>query len=1478
MTNPVIANPRGSIDTTGRFATRLEMGPADRDLSVFVNATFLGFGFDQVQKTIKGDISIIVKGNLPVVDPVGTTIRKGPILVPTGQDVQIVAELRRGNRILSDRQVNFFLHGEGTLQTILAETDRNGETSTIYSAPRTINDPTDFEGAIIGVAYFEDGELHRTEIEITIGTTESLVAFASSDNADNIPPTDFAGNPLSPQEKETLNILQGILAAQEESVQLSDLSDEQKNGVKPFLKTWFEQAVVLDLNNANLADESMDRALRELHGWKNIVSQLGFEEREIVPDGNPGGDLNNAQAGLISGLRDAIRRDKSRLLDINGVLLSTATSLAPLYDALRWSVDAELLGLDTVALNLTPDDIIADFGVTIELSNASLTGPATAANLSADVALQINGQIPSFDVSVKVSAIPQSFSTVGTRDTILTTQGSFQTTAAIGDGDRELTLVLKAGILGFDLAKERISLLGAARIELAAFAGGEAEEATPGPVSIAAGDVAAIQIDAFRGLNFLQNTDLELRLTGSGNLELTTLNTGNAGGGIVEYHPPVSQSPGIAILTVVFDDGERGIVSEKIAIQYTATSADSGAVTDDGALARDRVRLLFENLPKDAEGNPIGVPDEDELKDIFREWFRSAPGNPEVKSVQSRLDAVQPESVNAPSEYFRFRIALNNSIGNFQDWETNLAFLGIDPVDVFVGHELPGLTAEQELQSARDKFAPALRDAIVRQDRIVQAAGFDIRTMLSSAREVLGILIEAQLLGIDESADGLNIDDSLRNSLAFPTPDQSFAEQALRQIVQRPDAIMLDETGSVIFSEDVSTDIRLILKNWFLDTGIERSVLVLLDELQPDSPEIPSDYVVYANRLKKAIRNQLAWRANLQEYGLEINEVLGAQTDEFDRSQNLMTTALREAVDRVGERSNADVAALPAHPSAAQLQTVFDRAQEAVEWRDVAVLLDLDQPGSGLTEDEIVSALAFRATIVPDETLILTRDETGLNRTTLQVQAAVGIDGITDLLFSDAVSIRVIPLGRNGAERTLGPTDGANGLFSTVVSLGSNESTFRFVIQAEAFGLVFDQREIVREAPANIDLIGGLVKTGEAALSNNSLEVINGQRIRLRVNLSQGNARLGNKIVFFNMIGEGEFSLLNVRTDASGHAEAIFTPPANKIGRTKIVASFFQDGVLRQDVFDVSFTSTAADAEVIAPVSDEQALAEAQIGAILNQAAFDAFLGNENDFQAELIPPMRIWHTTGVIPRLQEAQNDLTQMDQLDEATKEYFNWRSLAALLLLDSSIDNPSNVAAELGESTDLLNQIIRGGIDTFISQAIDNRDGDSAIKALRLASFGSDNSLIDDDDSTHSVVAVTDRLGFEIVIDDTLIKPVVEQLADKKIDPNAPLELSIVAHVELRGVPTETVPRLPVSINPLGFSSIGQTEGKLIDGLFKTSINFGNGDRRLHAQITLGEFPFAKTTFEELSGPVEFVVIASRTDQQAVSEVGPLQLGAG
>ena len=123
-----------------------------------------------------------------------------------------------------------------------------------------------------------------------------------------------------------------------------------------------------------------------------------------------------------------------------------------------------------------------------------------------------------------------------------------------------------------------------------------------------------------------------------------------------------------------------------------------------------------------------------------------------------------------------------------------------DPAVVFESDPLPNITPEQELQSARDKIAPAMRELIVRQNKIVETSGFSLEKMNAAALEITTILALAEELGIDNSENGLDLDETIQSSLAFPTVDQQSAETSIRLLLrQRDDAIAIDNSGQCKF-------------------------------------------------------------------------------------------------------------------------------------------------------------------------------------------------------------------------------------------------------------------------------------------------------------------------------------------------------------------------------------------------------------------------------------------------------------------------------------------------------------------------------------------------------------------------------------------------------------------------------------------------------------------------------------------------------
>ena len=483
ISNPRIAKRVGAVDATGRFVTRAELGPVDRDLSLVVSATLEGLlGFEQTTVTKKGDVKIDIQGFLPVASSSEDTLRDGLIVVPNGHDVQLVAEVKRGNGPLAQRNVSFFLLGTGTLTDVVSQTDRDGTAISHFSAPTGSEAST----LSVGAAYFEDGVIYSDHVEIHHARSAAVVEQLGS-----ILPSGFASLPPSEAEDAFVGVVESIQAANEDPITLADLSDNQKDGLVPLLKTWFEQVVIPGLDEGTASDSAMSRALRDYIGWKTHVQLLDLEESSIIPAGNAGGDLNNAHALLVVGLRNAILRAQSRM--------AGATSLVPLYEALQWFADGALVGVDTEELQLTFNDIIQQVGITIDLSNVQLTGSADNATLSADVALKIDNVVPDFDVPIQLTVLPAGSSRVDTPRADINTTGHFSALARIGPRESELELVLQAGIVGIDLATVTATLVGEARIELSGFEGNNATEAKSGPISLKPGDIAGIQVEHLPG-------------------------------------------------------------------------------------------------------------------------------------------------------------------------------------------------------------------------------------------------------------------------------------------------------------------------------------------------------------------------------------------------------------------------------------------------------------------------------------------------------------------------------------------------------------------------------------------------------------------------------------------------------------------------------------------------------------------------------------------------------------------------------------------------------------------------------------------------------------------------------------------------------------------------------------------------------------------------------------------------------------------
>ncbi|MCH8830198.1 MAG: hypothetical protein IID45_11535, partial [Planctomycetes bacterium] len=768
LVQPFIAISEGSIDATGRFATQVQPGQSDPAVVLRIEALLDGvLTMDSADVRLDGLPSIDLKGFLLDAED-ESAARDTNLLAPAGGAVELVARLKRGNGPLRDGQLNFYLIGQGTLEQAVVSSGRTGEARVVYVPPA---DTAGILSATVGVAYFENGQIFRDQINIDfadVGTIGVLTGAISS-GLDQVPASTDAAVLAA------INAIEAALDGNDPD----EIPQATKDGLKPLLKAWFEQVVLPNLTTGlNGSDIDLKLGLSRFLDWQANVGLLGFFTDEIIPVDNPAGTFADADVLVVQGLKNAIQRDKATLINPDGSFTAAANQLglAPLYDAIVWSVTADLLGMDTETLGLTFNDVVTAFGVTVDLGVPQITGDAESATVSVDVGLKIDDQTPPFATTVLVRVDRLGFASVTNDSGSFSTQGVFTTTAGIGGNDTRLGLRLIAGIPGFDLDELEIDIKGTPNLEVTAFLVGGSGSAQGGVIDVPADDEVNIEVAVRRGLGPLPEAEVLFHLIGAGSLDRTFARSNEAG--LVEsviYTPPKSVRSGTAIVNFNYME-DNTVFTKSVLIRYAASAdidtADSQSATEDGEHARAMAALLD---PDDVAAFTAG------LSEILREWWRGFPDAPEVGSIQSRLDAVQPTNpvtAHPIQVYKEFRAAVIEAIRNWSEWHASVQLAVLDAEEVLAGDPLPNISAAQELQLAEDKLAPAIREAIRRVNELADSLAAP--PLEQSMREIIYWLGAAAELGIDTGPDGLNIDNTIRNSVAFPTEDRVVAELAVQ--------------------------------------------------------------------------------------------------------------------------------------------------------------------------------------------------------------------------------------------------------------------------------------------------------------------------------------------------------------------------------------------------------------------------------------------------------------------------------------------------------------------------------------------------------------------------------------------------------------------------------------------------------------------------------------------------------------------------
>jgi hypothetical protein len=324
----------------------------------------------------------------------------------------------------------------GTLASTIVVTELDGTATTHFAPPATGSG-----NAEVAVSYFLNGSFLTDRVQIHYTGT-----------------TDVGTGPIRSRLDGTTISPAGAAAQQSISAILADAAQNatpiDSTAIQFHLATWFDSFRPILQTGAQIDDDALRRGLRDFVEWQANADLLRMD-----PEGIAGDEFEAAVGDSITGLQAAIARANARG--------ATATDLAPLVDVLRWSVTAEALGIATDANRLTLAAVAEDLYARVVITQASLTGPIGRAELTIRTELQIGGERVPFQVPIEIRVEPHGSSTVGTRQATLVGEGTWTTAAAIGEGDRELGITVRAGIRGLNLSAAEV-VLAPSTIELRA--------------------------------------------------------------------------------------------------------------------------------------------------------------------------------------------------------------------------------------------------------------------------------------------------------------------------------------------------------------------------------------------------------------------------------------------------------------------------------------------------------------------------------------------------------------------------------------------------------------------------------------------------------------------------------------------------------------------------------------------------------------------------------------------------------------------------------------------------------------------------------------------------------------------------------------------------------------------------------------------------------------------------------------------------
>ncbi|MDV6034624.1 MAG: hypothetical protein F9B45_31940 [Phycisphaera sp. RhM] len=757
------------------------------------------------------------------------------------------------------------------------------------------------------------------------------------------------------------------------------------------------------------------------------------------------------------------------------------------------------------------------------------------------------------------------------------------------------------------------------------------------------------------------------------------------------------------------------------------------------------------------------------------------------------------------------------------------------------------------------------------------------------------------------------------------TPDFLRASDQLEAALLDPSTVDPASDPPIVDDVPLSQQAAGILRDWWMidanDPAETGSVIHWLRQVQ--SPEQGGAHAIdtvwhdsaterdkpYRDALDAAIQNWGQWLSVAAQLGL--SETLVLTQTQLQQAGQLITAALRHAIDRVHARCQArandfieirDLLPSNTDQQNDRLARLIIEADPALEYhaqlRDLALFAGIDS-GVLVDFDDLLGQLCYQVEI--------DADESGLSgnaaRARVNVKTGIRVAGVSELLVPPPQSplvVNVQPVGNTRMEGVgLGRTDVSGVYDRTFVSAGPGDGplavdasvvfSFNNLTDPEAKHraetLTYATRRLTLDPTPRGKITSAPERLGDGELSDRPQTLVNGETAIIEVTAQQGRTPLIGKFVNVVMLGEGRLVGLSNVTDASGRMRFKFQPPGGNFGRTRIAYAYTHNGTTVTDSITLDYTTSRDGVTTPRTIySQANTIATTEAGLHLAQVGLSTVLGSETEIDDSLLTTIQqTWLDSGMNPdgtidtnepcgvrcAIKLASESAVELkpEQTRLAILEHLRWEQTTRALNLDGVIDNAA--------ARDALDDLIEAAIDDAVDTALARQSAELAQAAMQVAAEAESAGRVNASDAIHSTAAVLERLGYEIRVDEARVHGDATSAW-----------VQVVTRVYLRDPTNPSGPKLraardtpmTVKVVPEGFR-IKHAVEEIDNGLFAAKAYIIDGDTDLKLIVSVSDqFARSETTTVEAAGKFTLGAGARELGDDDASLTSELTLYAG